>query len=178
MPARSSAYLGFSSGSCSGSGSGTVFYPLRRVVFIRLLLWVLMPLHRSDSPGAARSSSGRKLPLKVRICGRKEKGGDGPEDSTEGGESSERRRAGSEPDLPEGNPTAAALKFNLRRQTVSAAPSRTAPACLTRKRSSELEAAGEGGVYYTDTERAPSDKTGGSEPAWMCCHPGPQLNPP
>lgn len=84
-------------------------YPLRRVVFIRLLLWVLTPLHRSDFLGAAPL----KLPLKVRMCGRKEKGGDGPEDSTEGGESSERRRAGSEPDLPEGNPTAAALKFNL-----------------------------------------------------------------
>lgn len=109
-----------------------------------------MSLHASDSPGRTADQLHRgKLPLKVRICGRKE-GGDGPEESTEGGESSEGQRARFKPDLPEGNPTAAALKFNMRRQTLSAAPSSTSP-CLARKQSSELEAAGEGGVYYTDT---------------------------
>lgn len=74
----------------------------------------------------------------------------------------------SKPDLPERNPTAAALKFNMRRQTLSAAPSSTSPS-LTRKQSSELEGGGsgggeEGGVYYKDTERAAADKTGGCAP--------------
>lgn len=114
----------------------------------------------SDSPGAPRTSStGRKLPLKVRVCGREEKGSGGQEESTEGGQRGEGQRAPFKPDLPEGSPTAAALKFNMRRQTLSAAPSSTSPR-LARKQEREA-AAGEGGGYYTDT---PSDKTGGCAP--------------
>lgn len=44
---------------------------------------LLMSLHASDPPGRTADQLHRgKLPLKVRICGRKE-GGDGPEESSE-----------------------------------------------------------------------------------------------
>ncbi len=48
----------------------------------------LMSLHACDSPGAPRTADQLrrgKLPLKVRTCGRREKGSDGEEESSEGG---------------------------------------------------------------------------------------------
>lgn len=82
-----------------------------------------------DSPGALRTgSTGENLRSK---CG--SAGSDGQEEGTEGGQRGEGQRPPFKPDLPEGNPTAAALKFNMRRQTLSAAPSSTSPR-LTRKR--------------------------------------------
>lgn len=89
---------------------------------------------------------------------------EGEEDGEEDGEGSGRQQARFKPDLPESNPTAAALKFNMRRQTLSAAPSSTSPR-LTRKQRSGLQGGGGwGGVHYKDTQRAPHQKTGGCVP--------------
>lgn len=87
----------------------------------------------------------------------------GPEDSTGGGVL--------EPDLQQRNRTAAALKFNLRRQTESAAPSCTSSR-LTRRQSAELEERRreEGG------EEGGGGSQGGHQPhrdRWMCAGGGP-----
>lgn len=58
-------------------------------------------------------------------------------------EESERRRTIFKPDLLERKPTAVALKFNMRRQTLGAAPCGKSP-CLTGKQGSERGGGGKG----------------------------------
>eukprot|EP00064_Thunnus_orientalis_P013593 superscaffoldBa00002243_g13632 len=95
-----------------------------------------MSLHASDSPGAPRAVEQRcrgKNFLSKCGCvdgGKRAVMGRRNRAAREGEE--ERRRF--KPDLPERNPTAAALKFNMRRQTLSAAPSSAPPLPGTEER--------------------------------------------
>lgn len=116
---------------------------------LTLFFLLLVKLHFSDSPGAPRTverlCSGETSSPSAGLWTGGERGqvAMGRRRERREREESERRRTIFKPDLLERKPTAVALKFNMRRQTLGAAPCGTSP-CLTGKQGSERGGGGKG----------------------------------